>query len=181
MSLRGLAMTGPDPFPTFLRLVCGSRSLVARPFGEDWARHEIDCLLAMANGAIGGDADGPDRWLREACILRPSLPSAFWCLDGTVQSAPGRILGRWCPVEQVPGRDDPRRRRWPLTRNEAMARALAQRARRDGRDAEAYGLIDPESPTEGTAHTLAACQRLGVPVFRRRFPGDAEKSGTARP
>lgn len=165
-------MKGPDPFPTFLRLVCGSRSLVERPYGEDWARHEIDCLLAMANGVVAGDADGPDAFVREAALLRPSLPSAFWCLDGTVQSAPGRVLGRWCPVEMVPGPRDPRRPKWPLTRNEEMARALARRARRDERAPEAYGLIDPASDTEGTAHTLAACQRLGVPVFRRRFPGD---------
>lgn len=171
-------MKDPFAFPTFLRLVCGSRSLVDVPFGEDWARHEIDVLLALANGAIGGDAAGPDRWLREACLLRPSLPSAFWCLDGTVQSAPGRELGRWCPVEMVPGRDDPRRRRWPLTRNEAMARALARRAKRDGRDPEAHGLIDPGSRTEGTAQTLGVCRRLGVPVFPRRFPGPAQESGT---
>lgn len=169
-------MSDPFAFPTFLVLITGSQSLVERPYGEAWARHEIGLALECANGLVAGDAVGPDLWAREAALLRPSLPSAFWHLNGTVQSASGRVLGRWCPESAVPPRGDPRRRRWPLARNEAMARALAQRAKRDGRDPMAYGLIDPDSPTEGTAHTLAACRRLGVPTEWRRFVVDVPQS-----
>jgi len=166
-------MTDPFVFPTYLTLVCGSRSLADRPFGEAWARHEIDCALECANGVVSGDAVGVDALVRLWALEHPAIPAAFWHTDGTIQSAPGRVLGRWCAADRVPAEGDPAWRRWPLVRNDVMARALARRAARDGREAVAYGLIDPDSPTEGTAHTLGCCRRYGVPTHWRRFAGEA--------
>ncbi len=148
-----------DEYPTFLTLVCGSRSLVQRPGGEAWARYLIECITDHANLVVTGDAPGVDTWTRER-MARTSVRCVVFALDGTVrEGADGREIGRWCPAERVaPGS------RWPLVRNTAMVRAVARRARL-GRLSAVYALKDPLSPTDGTGQTVREARRAGLQTW----------------
>lgn len=141
-------------------LLCGSRTLVDREGAREWARGIFRQKACNLSALVSGDAPGPDSWVREFIPEASSVLSAvFYHLDGTIQDERGTALGRWCPADEVPVRGHPEYRRWPLTRNAVMVRAVQQRARQSGRIAMGLGLIDPESRTYGTQQTLGLCTR----------------------
>lgn len=156
-----------DEYPTFLTLVCGSRSLVQRPGGEAWARYLIECITDHANLVVTGDAPGVDTWTRER-MARTSIRCVVFALDGTVrEGADGREIGRWCTVERrqlFERASASARTAWPLVRNTAMVRAVARRARL-GRLSAVYALKDPLSPTDGTGQTVREARRAGLQTW----------------
>lgn len=163
-----------DP-PPEIALVCGSRSLVELgPAAEAWARHLIHCISDHADVIVTGDAPGPDAWAQERVqrVAHESLRGRVYDLRGYVRDAWGTPLGRW--TDDAPeGPGDPRWRRWPLARNEAMVRAVALRARREGRPAAVYALVDPGSRTQGTMHTVTLARRAGLVAHVERYDAAA--------
>jgi hypothetical protein len=159
-----------------IALVCGSRSLVERgPAAEAWGRHLITCIADHAEVFLSGDADGPDAWARDEVVRVSSerLRGRFYRLNGLVTDAWGTPLGRWAAADRVPPPGHPQRRRWPLVRDLVMVRALALRARRDGRRVACYGLVDPASTTHGTAYTLRCARDAGVATHAERWDARA--------
>lgn len=177
---RGLTLHAPAPdvgaegydldTPKYLTLVSGSRSLVDRSGGEAWGRHWIECFVDHAETLVTGDAPGPDTWAREA-MARTTIPCAVYALDGSIQDAHGKVIGRWARPEQVPGRSDPQRKVWPLTRNRVMVQAVYTRGQQ-GRLVDIEALHDPKSPTNGTLHTASVARRLGLTANVRQFGRD---------
>lgn len=164
--------------PPTLAVVIGSRSLASRGIeAEAWARHLIHCISDHADVIVSGDAPGPDAWARERVVELHTerLRGRFYGLDGMVRDAWGTPLGRWERAERVPPPGHPERRRWPLTRNAAIVRAVALRVRRDGVRAEVYALVDPASPTRGTHHTLTLARRAGLTCHTETFEGDSRR------
>ena len=159
-----------DP-PPEIALVCGSRSLAQG--GQDvevWARHMIECISDHADVIVTGDAPGPDTWARERVqtLARESLRGRVYDLRGYVCDAWGTPLGRWSS-HAPSGPSDPRWRRWPLERNAAMVRAVALRARREGRPASVHALVDPRSRTQGTMHTVTLARAMGLRAYVHRW------------
>ena len=168
----------PEPYelPTETALICGSRSLVDVSGGERWGRYLIECILDHADSLFIGDADGPDTWAREKAARLSYLraTTAVYCLDGTVRDADltQRVsmkgeLAYWTDPENVPrDRDDPRWKKWPLKRNEAMIRALCVRRRRErDRRFGVHALIDPRSRTQGSMHTALLARKYHFPTW----------------
>jgi phosphoserine phosphatase len=141
-------------------LVTGSRSLGDDPAAAKWAREQIGAaVFVLPDDAVivTGDAKGPDTWAQNAAAaLRMLL--AVYRLDGSVvlYGDGEQPVHRW--TEEAPTRD----RRWPLLRNEAMVRAVAERVRVDGYTAECLALVDAASRTRGTRHTVTLCERAGI-------------------
>lgn len=50
-----------------------------------------------------------------------------------------------------------------------MVRAVALRARRDGRPASVYAIVDPRSPTQGSMHTVTLARRAGLVAHVERW------------
>lgn len=126
--------------PGPLLLVSGSRTLAAHPRAQVWARDTVGCRVVV------------------------------YCLDGTVRDGALVVLGRWAAADQIPERGDDEWRRWPLRRNTAMVRAVANRQRETpGRQASVLALVDPLSATHGTTHTARVAEQWGLHVTRETW------------
>lgn len=163
-----------DP-PPEIALVCGSRSLAGDPAAEAWARNLIECISDHAETMVTGDAPGPDTWVRERVqkVASEHLRARIYGLGGVVMDERQIVLGLWATKDVPLDPRDPRWRRWPLERNAAMVRAVALRARRDGRPGVVYALVDPRSRTQGTMHTVTLARSLGLVAHVERWEPEA--------
>lgn len=143
-------------------IVSGSRTLATREGGEAWARGQIVAALAdLAEGGmlVAGDASGPDAWaINEAHARR--IDWRRFGLDGHV-CGPAGHLGSWAMPADL--ETDPRRR--PLQRNDNMVRYYHEEA-----TTLVLGLVDPQSRTKGTDHTLRMAHKAGLRTERRAYP-----------
>ncbi len=145
-----------DEPPQYLTLLTGSTTLVERPGGEAWARHLVHCFVDFAETVVVADAPGPGTWaleevqrLAEQGLNRP-LRCAVYRLDGTIRDLEGATIGRWAKPAEVPSSKAPHWRSWPMTRDSAMVRAVATRARQ-GRPTAVEVLHDPAEPQGATS------------------------------
>lgn len=110
-------------------------------------------VLAMLPGdprILTGGAEGPDQWAT-AWARRSDLPWSVMRPDGT-RLDDGQV-SRWSPVPV-----------YPLTRNLAMVRVVAEHAHRGA--ALVVGFVDPASRKHGTDHTLRHARAAGLATRR---------------
>ena len=152
----------------------GARAVDDTEASRAWARGIVrDVLASLPTDAlvIVGDAAGADRIVRSEVMLA-GLNGEEYALDGTVRTVdPLRIIvARWAPHADVPTSNrDPRRRSWPLRRNDAMRNAAVYDRGR-GATVHATALVVGEA--KGTRYTCDVCERAGISVTRYE-PGDA--------
>lgn len=157
-----------------LQLITGARSLANRKRGDEWAHDLIEKIVTIGDVSvlIAGDAPGPDQWAANIAAVQGKFAGVFYHLDGTIRGTDGRAFTRWCPFAEVPKRGSPAFWRWPLTRNAVMVRDLVARARLSGYDVRVLALLDPDSTTQGTMHTVNLVRAAAVPkesILVRRF------------
>ena len=130
--------------------------MVDRPSGAEWATAQIQTALSDPDVTVlvAGDAPGPDQWSAKVAAVQGRYAGVFYHLDGTIRGLDGRAFARWCPFAEVPLRGSPAFWRWPLTRNAVMIRQAAARAKATGCSVRILGLLDPDSRTQGTMHTI---------------------------
>lgn len=151
-------------------LISGSRSLVDRPGGIDWVLADLKSRFRPEDTLITGNAAGPDRWsLGIAQDL--GMPWYSYLPNGFIQSGWEKPTRRWDTGHgDPPGYGSPK---WAwkarlLLRDRVMVGHVSV-AHRRGQDAVAIGFLDPQSVTQGTAHTLGEAQNLGLPVIPLRY------------
>ena len=135
--------------PRRLTLVTGSTTLVERPGGEAWARELVECIVDHASTLVTVDAPGPGTWALESAQRRGER-CAVYRLDGTIVDVDGAVIGRWAKAAEVPSSKAPHWRSWPMTRDSAMVRAVATRARQ-GRLTAVEVLHDLAEPQGATS------------------------------
>jgi hypothetical protein len=151
-------------------LVTGSRSLAVSGDMEAWATGIILKSIVFAQAwadavIITGDARGPDEWaIREAERLGIEWHK-FTLHQGQIWHS-NRLPTPWDADHE------PNRSRWgrmyPLFRNEVMVSTFQ---RGDWDAMEAIALIDPNSATRGTDHTVRLLRERKIPVACHRYSG----------
>lgn len=163
---------GFDEPPEYLTLLTGSTTLVQRPGGEAWARHLVECIVDFAETVVVADAPGPGTWALEEVqrIQRPGQRCAVYRLDGTIVDVDGAVIGRWAKSAEVPSSRAPHRRSWAMTRDSAMVRAVATRARQ-GRPVAVevlHDLAEPQGVTSALV-TLGFARNAKLPAHVHTF------------
>ena len=149
---------------TTILLVTGSRSLADNDPARWWVTEQLHPSLAGATLVVAGDARGVDARAHEMALYR-RIQSMRWCVDGRVQYRDH--LGAWhtdARWDDATTTTDPRKR--PLSRNAAMVQWCVDQIRA-GATVRVLGLVDPQSRTRGTDHTLGLCRVAGLVVERR--------------
>lgn len=149
-------------------LVTGSRSLALTRESEAWARAILEPAVRECSRLVTGDASGPDTW---ASVYAQQLgkTSVLFRVDGTLteyrRGASCNVLtSTWAERESLTMWGP---KRVPLHRNAAMVASVA--ARFPG--ATCLALIDPDSRTRGTMHTVNLAKRAGLLVEIHTYGG----------
>lgn len=156
-----------------LLLVTGSRALDRTPAAAWWAQQQIlRALSRLDHGAdlVTGDALGPDEWARKLAIAA-GLTALVFNLYGRVVD--GQAGWRWTEQPRPFGVEA---KRWPLVRNTAMVKYVAERAASGGR-VHTLALTAGWATTKGTQYTAAAARRARLTVEACECPGELGPAG----
>lgn len=155
-------------------LVCGSRSLEHRgKKARSWAnrilREELLALQPRKDAVISGGAQGPDLWTRDMVMKLADKKHLLhfveffangckltWECAYTENTRHRTDTTRWYPIEP----------KSPLLRNMEMASSVERGVVR-GWKARVLALLDPRSPTQGTAHMLSCLAEKNFPIEGR--------------
>lgn len=152
-------------------LVTGSRSLAKSRAAEAWAERILSSAvleLPRDSVVIHGGANGPDSWAHTIALYRPDsqVTVAVYRPNGSGMvvpvAAPGRIRRpmdfRWNPGD--PG---------PLARNAHMVEVVLSDVSQWGYAPRVLALVDADSRTRGTDHTVRLARAAGIPVDRHEW------------
>jgi hypothetical protein len=156
-----------------LLLVTGSRALDRTPAAAWWAQQQIlGAMARLEHGAdiVTGDALGPDEWARRLAITA-GLTALVFNLYGRVID--GQAGWRW--TEQARPFGDAAKR-WPLVRNDAMVKYVAERAA-SGDRVRVLALTAGWATTRGTQYTAARARAAGLIVEACECPGELGPDG----
>jgi DNA polymerase III epsilon subunit-like protein len=149
-----------------LLLISGSRTCTRGHEPEAWAREQLAAAvvgMAPSDIVLAGGAEGPDTWGAQIARSRGLLVEEFR-LDGYRWRNGVRGAG-W--LDLVPKVDLARVH--PLRRNAAMVAAAGVAVAR-GWTAACLGLIDPQSPTQGTGFTCTRAASASLPTLALTMP-----------
>ena len=158
-----------------IEVFTGARAVEDSPASRVWAADLVDAVLRdLPNGSlvVVGDARGLDALV---CYRAQALGFAVrrFALDGWAYGhedfGDARQLWQWGPRD-VPAYGTPERKRWPLDRNDAMVRYVAQLAA-SGDTAHVTGAI--VGPSRGTRYTINAAARAGLTTCAYEMPDGA--------
>lgn len=155
--------------PPAILLVTGSRVLEHSPEHAERAKRIIRLFveeLPAGSRVAAGDASGPDDWAIEAANTGTCpRESRIYGLDGQVIDAGSKWVRTWCKEPDIDAARAAAGSRWPLLRNEAMVREVAEQ-RDKGARVRVLAIMADWSITQGTAHTCACAKRFELPITR---------------
>ena len=158
-----------------VEIFTGARSCGDSPAASAWALDLVDGVLRdLPNGSlvVVGDARGLDAFVLDRAQALGFVVRRF-ALDGWTYEhedfGDARPLWQWGPCD-VPAYGTPERKRWPLDRNDAMVRYVAQCVA-SGDTAHVTGAI--VGPSRGTRYTINAAARAGLTTCAYEMPDGA--------